>query len=82
MTEQAIRNRSQGRVTGLRPEHCNTVRYASWPDIKPVLDLLNRPKRGRWMGNYCALCAGWHSAMVEGQAAPESTQQHAITEGA
>jgi len=52
-------------VRGLRPEHCNPVRYASWADIKPVLDLLNRPKRGRWMGNYCALCAGWHSVMVE-----------------
>ncbi len=65
MNEHAIRNRGHGRVTGLRPEHCTGVRYASWADIAPVLALLNRPKRGRWMGNYCALCAGWHSAMVE-----------------
>ena len=59
------RARGFGKVVGLRPEHCNPVRYSSWADIKPVLDLLNRPKRGRWMGRYCALCAGWHSAMVE-----------------
>ena len=67
-TFHIARAKGIGRVVGLRPEHCNPVRYASWAEIKPVLDLLNRPHRGRWMGRYCALCAGWHSAMVDGQA--------------
>lgn len=63
----AARAKGIGRVVGLRPEHCGPVRYASWAEIAPVLSLLNRPRRGRWMGNYCALCGGWHSAMVDGQ---------------
>lgn len=71
----AARVKGFGKVVGLRPEHCSPVRYASWAEVKPVLDLLNRPKRGRWMGRYCALCAGWHSAMMDGQVVVQEAQE-------
>lgn len=49
-----------GRVRGLRPEHCQGERYATWQDIAPVLDHLNRTRNQQRMAVRCAVCNGWH----------------------
>ena len=67
MSENAIRNRGYGKVTGLRPEHCQGERYATWADVAPVLAQLNRTRSQPRMATRCGICNGWHLQAVAGR---------------
>lgn len=48
------------RVTGLRPEHCLTERFATYAEASPKLRTLNAKRGARWGVTQCGLCRGWH----------------------
>lgn len=76
MSTVAIRNRGYGKVTGLRPEHCQGERYADWSEVAPVLEQLNRRTcGGRTMAVRCGICNGWHLQAGAGRQEGNETDQ-------